>query len=298
MSLTKQEDLLNKLSTQKTDSKEGTLPDVTIKTGDNIIAKVEDSNTEEKVVETKKVEVTNEDNETNEELKDWTKDNLYKELQKTREEAKQWRLKSRDAVEQIKEDTDQRLKEYDLKLQEALKFKEELEAKKAEEADKKKSLEEKLVDREERIKKEQLEREALDNQYKEKLRSLEGELEDYRLEQKVQEDMYKEKLNKELESIPEEFRRTADLIVKGAGSTRDAYIEIAQAKANKVFDRKEVVVSHQVPDAKSGARSSNERMDEAKKAERQSMNSKDLIGTALKSIKSGQPNTAFKSNNR
>src|SRR5690606_22051446 len=97
-------------------------------------------------------------------------------------------------------------------------------------------------------------------------------------------------------NIPDKFKDVASLIVKGSGDARDALLAISEAKLKGVFDDKTVVVNHAVPGANDGARVTKDKLDEAERNRREAMTSSAKIGEALKSIRSGTPNTAFRLN--
>ena len=125
---------------------------------------------------------------------------------------------------------------------------------------------------------------------------MKSQLDRHQADIEAQKEVYKNRLQTELSTIPEKFKTVAELIIKGAGDERDALVAISEAKLNGVFEDKTVIVNHSVPGAHDGARATNERLKEARDAERNKMTPSQKIGAALKSIKSGESNPVFKSN--
>lgn len=229
----------------------------------------------------------------------WTLDSAFKEIKKLREENKQQRLIREQEIESLKNEMESRIQAREQKLEEYRKAKKELDSMKEKEADKKRSLEEKLADRESRLVDIEAKFEAAQKTYEEKFQQQIELIGRYESEIKAQEEVYKQRLNAELASIPEKFRSHAELLVEGAktkGDFRDALIALNEAKIKGMFDDKTVVVNHNVPTAHDGARATKEKLDEAARAERNKMTPSQKIGEALKQIKSGVPNSAFRLN--
>lgn len=307
-----QEDLITKLGAKPVEkkvetavetniSKEAIKPAVEVKEQSDLIAKVtstvesQKSNLETSTASKKdssKVEpsgtVTDPDT--------WTKDSALKEIKRLRDENKTYRVKYEEKLESLKSEMDKRIVEKDTELQEYSKLKKDLDAVKAQELDKERNLSEKLANREAVLAELKTKMESSEKEYRSKLGTLETELHKHQVEIEAQREVYKQRLQSELESIPEKYKDIADLIVKGAGDSRDALMAINEAKLRGVFEDKTVVVNHSVPGAKDGARSSKEKLEEIEKDERNKMTSSQKIKAALQGIRQGSSNTAFRAN--
>jgi DNA repair exonuclease SbcCD ATPase subunit len=225
---------------------------------------------------------------------DWTTDSALKEVKKLREENKAYRLKYQQEVEKLSSESDARLEQQRREV-EALKLaKQELDKIKAEQEDKKRDLSEKLAHRESRLAELQAIAEAKEQEWSRKLSEQESIVRQYRAEREAEAQVYQSKVDEELSKIPVKFQDYAKLLVKGAGDSREALVALSEAKLKGMFDDKTVIVNHSVPTAHDGARASNERLQEAERQRRTSMNSSQKIGEALKQIKSGTPNNVFR----
>lgn len=212
----------------------------------------------------------------------WTKESALKEVKKAREEAKAHRLKYQEMVKDIENQTKEKLAEQEAKYKEALKAKKKLEEMEKQEADKKRSLEEKVQHRDKELADAQARVDAIEQTYKEQLEAAQSQIKELTAEREAQMKVYQEKLDEELASIPEEKKDIASLLVKGAGDARDALIALNEAKLKGVFEDKKVVVSHQVPGAKSGARVTQDQLDAAEKERRSKLSPQQLIKEGLK----------------
>lgn len=226
----------------------------------------------------------------------WTKDSALKEMKKLRDENRITRLKYEESVEKMKADTDARLAARDAELQKLADAQKELEELKQKEADKKRTLEDKLAHREALLAEFKAQQEMKERQIAGKLSTYETEIQKYRADQEAQAEVHKRRLDAELAKVPEKFKDLASLIVKGAGDSRDALIALSEAQLKGVFDDKTSIVNHSVPGANDGARLDQKKLDEAKNEARAKMKPEDKIRAALKDIRSGMPNSAFRSN--
>ncbi len=224
----------------------------------------------------------------------WTKDSALKEVKKLREENKSYRIKYQEQIEQIKAESETRISAQREEAKALLEAKKELDRIKAEQEDKKRDLSEKLAHREAKIAEMQALFEASKKDWERKATDLEHNVRAYEAERNAEQEVYKSRISDELGKIPEKYRDVASLIVKGAGDSKDAYLALSEAKLKGLFEDKTVVVNHSVPGANDGARANKDKLDEASKAQRASMNSNDKIREALKQMKSGTPNSAFR----
>lgn len=224
----------------------------------------------------------------------WTVDSALKEVKKLREENKATRIKYEESLEKLKTETEARLSVREKELEKFIQAQQELEELKAKEADKKRDISEKLAHREAVLAEMKAKADAAERVWQEKLGKMESQLRMYEAEAQAQQQVYSNRLEEELKAIPEKFKGVASLLVKGAGDPRDALIALNEAKLQGVFEDKTVVVNHSVPGAHDGARATNERLDEARKAAREKMTSSQKIKSALGEIRSGGSNTAFR----
>jgi vacuolar-type H+-ATPase subunit I/STV1 len=224
----------------------------------------------------------------------WTVDSALKEVKKLREENKATRIQYAESLDKLKVETDQRLSAREKELEKFIGAQQELEELKQKEADKKRDVSEKLANREAVLAEIKAKAEAAERQWQEKLSTMQNQLHRYEADAVAQQQVYKSRLEEELKAVPEKFKGVATLLVKGAGDPRDALIALTEAKLQGVFEDKTVVVNHSVPGAHDGARATNERMDEAKRAAREKLTSSQKIKSALGEIRSGGSNTAFR----
>lgn len=224
----------------------------------------------------------------------WTTESALKEVKKLREENKTNRIKYEESLDRLKSETEARLQAREKELEKFISAQQELEEMKQKEADKKRDVSEKLANREAVLAEIKAKAEAAERAWQQKLSTMENQLNRYQADAEAQTQVYKSRLEEELKAVPEKFKGVANLLVKGAGDPRDALIAISEAKLQGVFEDKTVVVNHSVPGAHDGARATNERLDEAKKAAREKMTSSQKIKSALGDIRSGGSNTAFR----
>lgn len=225
---------------------------------------------------------------------DWTKDTALKEVKKLREENKAYRLRYQQEVEKLKVESDARLEQQKQELEAFKQAKQELDKIKAEQEDKKRDLSEKLAHREAKLAEMQAVIEAREKEWARKLSEQDTLVRQYKAEREAEAQVYQAKVDEELSRIPAKFQDYAKLIVKGAVDHREALVALSEAKIKGMFDDKTIIVNHSVPGAQDGARSSKERLEESERKRRESMNSSQKIGEALKNIKSGNPNSVFR----
>lgn len=214
----------------------------------------------------------------------WTEESLVAEMKKAREEAKRSRLEKNDAIDRLRADYERKLEE----IKEATKPLEdtakELAELKAKEADAKKTLAEKLADREARIAEKEAELIRLKDAHHREIFNLKADLEKYQTEVNVQNQFYQEKLNEELNSIPDKFKDVANRLMKGCDSTREQLEVLRDAKDRGMFKEKQTVVSHAVPALDDGARLSSASTKTEQEARKTKMKSTEKIGEALRNI--------------
>lgn len=227
----------------------------------------------------------------------WTTDSALKEIKKLREENKAVRVKYQESVEKLKTEMDERISVREKQLEESVSAKKELEELKEKEADKKRDMAERLANRESIIAEMKARNEATEKLYQDRLKNLELKLSDFDAQVQAQRAVSQKRLEEELSVIPEKYKEVASLIVKGAGEPTDALVALHEAKIKGLFEDKTVVVNHSVPGAHDGARATKERLEAADKEAKSKMTPQQKIGTALKEMRSGTANTAFRTKN-
>lgn len=227
----------------------------------------------------------------------WTAESTIKEVKKLREENKAYRIKYQEQLEQVRIESEARIAKQAAEMEALRNAQAELDKIKAEQEDKKRDLAEKVAHREAKLAETQTLLQIKEREHQRQLAEMQNQLGNYKAQAEAEASVYKSRLEEELQKIPEKFRDHASLLVKGAGDPRDALTAITEAKLKGMFEDKTVIVNHSVPNAYDGARSTQERLQESEKARRSSMNSSQKIGEALKSIKSGNPNSVFRTKN-
>lgn len=227
---------------------------------------------------------------------DWSKESALKEVTKLREENKAQRLKYQEKLEEFKNDLMEKQSSRDEEFEKLKKAQDELNKIKADEEDKKRSLEDKVQHRESRIAQLEAAIEAMKTEKELEVQSFKEQLSMFQAQEDARKQVYQDKLDKELSTIPEKFKETAELIAKGAGDASQALVALNEARLKGLFEDKTVVVNHSVPGAKDGARSTKDRLEHAASAEREKMSSQQKIKAALKEIRQGEGNSAFRTN--
>lgn len=224
----------------------------------------------------------------------WTKDSALKEMKKAREEAKANRLKYEESVQRLKDDAEARIAAVKLEQEELRKAAQELSKLKEEEEDKKRDLHAKVAHRDAEVAKLRADIDVKDRTFREEQERIKTKLERYEAEAQAQIKVYEQRVASELESVPEKFKEIANLLVKGAGDPREALVALNEAKLKGLFEEKTVVVNHSVPGAAQGARATQEGLDEKAKEARAKLSSQQKIGQALKNMRKGESNSAFR----
>lgn len=224
----------------------------------------------------------------------WSKDSALKEVTKLREENKLQRLKYAEQLDLMRKELEEKAAPLKSQIDELKVFKDELDKTKAAEQDKKRSLEDKVAYREARIAELEAKFNAVTQDREKEAQVLKDRLSAFEAESQARRQVYEQKLKQELESVPEKFREHAELIAKGAGEPSQALVALAEARIKGLFEDRTVVVNHSVPGAKDGARSNKEQLDAAARGERDKMSSQQKIATALKDIRTGNGNDAFR----
>lgn len=271
--------------------------------GDNILAKANGTGTQDIAENSVKpsAEASQTPNQTSSKIEstgdgqdDWTTDSALKEVKKLREENKAYRLKYQQELEKLKVESDARLEAQKQEVEAFKQAKQELDKIKAEQEDKKRDLTEKLAHRESRLSQIEAVLDAKEKEWSRKLSEQETIVRQYKAEREAEAQVYQNKVDEELSKIPVKYQDYAKLLVKGAGDSREALVALSEAKIKGMFDDKTIVVNHSTPGASDGARSGKERMEEVERSRRDKMSSSQKIGEALKNIKSGNPNSVFR----
>ncbi len=227
----------------------------------------------------------------------WTKESALSEVVKLREEAKAARVKYAEQLEKFKADQEARFQQQLAELANAKNAEKELQTLKEKEADKKRSMEEKLADREAKLATVETQMEMLKKQYENQLKDVQSKASAYEAEMAAQNEIWKNKVKAELDKVPAKFRTLAETLAKGTNDSREAYIALTEAHLNGMFEDKKVVVAHNVPGAADGARVSKEKQMEAESTRRESMTPSQKIAEGIKGIRSGTPNSVFRGRN-
>lgn len=224
---------------------------------------------------------------------DWSKESALKEVVKLREENKLVRTKFQEQLDKIEKETLARISVIEEQSKSAHEAKKKLEALEAEQADKKRSIEDKLANREARI----AETEVL---YKAQLEDKEREVQSYKskalqyeAEQEAKKQTYRDRTKEELDKVPAELREFAEKMVKGYEDPNEAWLAISEANRKGVFGEKKIVVNHSVPGANDGARINTIKSAADAAAAKAKMTSRELIQAGLSQIKEGK-NSAFR----
>lgn len=271
------------------------LPD-TGKRGDNLIQKAANTGiTEEKPTEnpTPEPEVKL-DEKTVKDPDSWSKESALKEMVKLREENRVTRLKYQEQMEKIRLENETKLQELAKQNEEALEAKRKLEALEAEKADKQRDLSERVAHRDSIIAKLEADKKALELQAQKRLAELESKLSSYEAEREAQLQVYRERVQEELKSVPEKFRKFAETLVKSQSDPQEAWAILSEAKVQGMFEDKQIVVNHAVPGAKDGARASKEKMEAAAKEAADRMTPGQKVKAGLDAIRRGEKNDVFR----
>lgn len=242
-----------------------------------------------------KIESSGSEKEVVDDPESWSKESAFKEVKKLREENKTYRLKYQEQIENLKVETETRLKQKEEEMKSLVEAQKELARIKSEQEDKKRSLEEKLAHRESKVSELQSVMDAKERDYQRRMAELEAIAQTYQAKEAAEKQIYVSRIQEEVDKIPEKYKEIAGMIVKGAGDDpRDGLLALNEAKLKGLFEDKTVVVNHSVPGAKDGARASKERLDEAARETRAQMSSSQKIKAALDAMKSGNKNSAFR----
>ena len=212
---------------------------------------------------------------------DRTESSLYDEIRELRAENKARRLQLQEETSKITSKFEEKLLSYEDKMKTATAAKDELEALKAREADKKRSVEEKLINREAALAQVEAEKKVLSERLEQQLSEKEAELSELRTAQEAQKQVYQERINEEIAKIPETRRKFAEMMIKGHGDPREAWAALSEAKADGLFEDKVTVVSHATPGA-NVARMTQSRFEAAQHGESESLTATQKIAAGLK----------------
>lgn len=219
-------------------------------------------------------------------LPNWTMESMQAEMRKAREEAKRSRLEMKDTVDRLQKEYERKLEELKAATKPLEDQARELNDLRSKEADKKRTLEERLAHRENLLAEKDEEIQSLKDAHQHELGKIYAELENYRSEVNVQNQFYEDKLNEELQLVPDKFKATASRIVKGCDSTREAVDAIRDARSEGLFRDKTIQVSHAVPSVDQGARISGRVTTQEQKDKEKKMTPNEKIGAALQGLKS------------
>ena len=227
-------------------------------------------------------------------IEDWDTASALNEVKKLRQENKSYRIKYQEQIEKLTAEADARLEQQKKETESLLAAKEELDRIKADQEDKKRDLTEKIAHREARLAEMQAKLQHTESQFQKKVTDMEKKLQSFEAERAAEAQIYQSRVEEELAKIPERYKDYAKLLVKGAQDSREALVAISEARLSGLFEDKTVIVNHSVPGANDGARTTSERMEQADRERRDKMNSSQKIAESLRSIKSGNPNSAFR----
>jgi hypothetical protein len=217
-------------------------------------------------------------------LQGWTEESLVAEMKKAREEAKRSRLEKQDAIERLKGEYERKIEEIKATTKPLEDSAKELADLRAKEADKKRSIEERLADREARLADKESEISRLKDAHLREVMTIKAELENYKTEVNVQNQFYQDKLNEELNLVPDKFKDFANRMIKGCDSARESLDVLRDAKDRGLFKERQTVVSHATPGLENNARISSSSTKTATEENKKKMKSTEKIGEALKNI--------------
>jgi chromosome segregation ATPase len=224
---------------------------------------------------------------------DWSKESALKEVVKLREENKIVRTKFTEQMEKLEKEMQEKIAKIEASALSAKEAQKKLEALEAEQADKKRSIEDKLANREARLAEtEAVYKAKLDEKEKEVLAYKSKALQ-YEAEQEARKQVYRDRTKEELDKVPVEYREFAEKMVKGYDDPHEGWIAISEANRKNVFGEKKIVVNHSVPGAADGARVNKAKAEADEKEKRSKMDSKSLIKAGLAKAMKGE-NTAYR----
>jgi uncharacterized protein YukE len=216
----------------------------------------------------------------------WTNESLHAEMRKAREEAKRSRLEMKDTVDRLQKEYERKLVELQAATKPLEDQARELNDLRAKEADKKRTLEERLAHRENLLADRDEEIQSLKDAHQKELFRIQAQLENLQSEVNVQNQFYEDKLSEELQQVPDKFKATAQRIVKGCDSVREAVDAIRDARAEGLFRDRTIQVSHAVPNVDQGARISGNVQRQEQRDKIEKMTATEKIGVALQGLKS------------
>jgi chromosome segregation ATPase len=211
----------------------------------------------------------------------YSREELEAQLAKTRSEAAKRRVELKDMEQQFQTRLDEELGKLNEKLSPITDKAQAYDKLKAEEADKKRDLNEKVAHREQLLLEKDQEIAAIREQMSQETNKLKAELGEREVKLEAHDSFYKERLQAEIDDIPQKFAGIVDKIVKGAGDVREALEAIRESKRENLFGTKKVVVNHSVPGAHDGARTDSVKVQQAQK---DNMKSSEKIKQGLKNL--------------
>jgi chromosome segregation ATPase len=211
----------------------------------------------------------------------WAKDDLISEMKKSREEAAKSRVEKNETEKLLIQAFEKKLTDSEMEKETLKKKAKELDELKEKQLDNKRSLEEKIADREVKLQEMQRQIDAIQDQFRQKSIEFQSTTEKHEAERKATKEFWTKQLDKELSEIPAKFKNIASTLVKGAGDDPIEAIEVIRnAKVVGMFGEKPKVM-HQVPSAKEGARFDEKKVNEEKKA---SMTSREKIQAGIEEM--------------
>lgn len=184
----------------------------------------------------------------------WSLESLKEELKKTREEAAKARIEKKKLEEELKSDFNQKLKSLEEKYSPLAKEAAEARKLREQEEDKKRSLEERLAHREQKLAELENKIPSIQKEYDDMIADLNGRMEKLMQENTRHMSFWEEQLNAELKKVPERYKTYAEVMMKGASDVKEKLDLLRKAADDGMFGTKKVSVNHATPGAKDGAR--------------------------------------------
>jgi chromosome segregation ATPase len=211
----------------------------------------------------------------------WAKDDLISEMKKAREEAAKNRVEKNETEKLLIQAFEKKLTESEQEKENLKKKAKEFDELKEKELDNKRSLEEKIADRELKLQEMQKQIDFIQDQFRQKSVEFQSKAEKFEAKEKATKEFWNKQLDKELSEVPAKFKNIAATLVKGAGDDPIEAIDVIRnAKMVGMFGEKPKVM-HQVPTAKEGARFDEKKVLEEKKA---SMTSREKIQAGIEEM--------------
>ena len=174
-------------------------------------------------------------------------ESLEDEIKKLRQENAKRRVESKEQQELAERLAEEKTAELKKKLEDYKKVEEELVAIKKAEEDKNRTADERIAHLQMELDQKKQESEKTQA----KLAEIEAKHQEFLNKQKEEEELraqvIKNRINSQLETIPEEQKELAQAMVNGYADLQDGYVALLKAKEQGVFGAKKVEVIHDVP---------------------------------------------------